>query len=363
MHCSRGLDAGNAELRMRLILTIGFGALFAMTGTAPAPAQSVAEFYKANRVTIVIGYTPGGVYDLYARTVARHLGRHIPGHPTVVAQNMPGAGSMKAANYIFGQAPKDGSQIAVFARGLAMQPLLDKTGVQYDATKLNWLGSPASEVSVVFSWHTKPFKTVNDLRKREMIVPATGVGADSAVFPYILNGVLGTKFKVVTGYPGAAETMLSIERGETDGSAATSWGNFASARKEWIRDGKVNIILQLALKKHPALSQVPLVMDMATNDDDRRALELIFSRQSMSYPFAVPPEAPADRLAALQRAFDATLKDPGFLSDAKQQMLEVDPVGGDQIQALVRGVYASPPAVVARARAVIKEGMGRTVRK
>jgi tripartite-type tricarboxylate transporter receptor subunit TctC len=351
------------KLRTRGVATIVLGGLLAASSGIEATAQSVESFYKSNRVTVVIGYTPGGVYDLYARTIARHIGKHIPGRPGVVPQNMPGAGSMKAANYIFGQAPKDGTQIAVFARGLAMQPLLNNAGVQYDATKLNWLGSPASEVSVVFSWHSKPFKTVDDLRKREMIVPATGTGADSAIFPYILNGVLGTKFKVVAGYPGASETLLSIERGETDGSAATSWGNFASAKQDWIKDGKVNIILQLALKKHPALSGIPLVMDIASNDADRKVLELVFSRQSMSYPFAVPPGTPADRLAALRRAFDATLNDPAFLADAKQQRLEVDPVAGDRIEALVRDVYASPPAVIARARAAIKEGMGRTVRK
>jgi tripartite-type tricarboxylate transporter receptor subunit TctC len=312
---------------------------------------------------VAIGYSPGGVYDLYARTVARHIGKHIPGRPTVVPQNMPGAGSMTAANYIFGKAPKDGTQIAVFARGIAMQPLLDRTGVQFEAEKLNWLGSPASEVSVVFGWHTKPFKTVDDLRAREMIVPATGTGADSAIFPYILNGVLGTKFRVVTGYPGAAETMLSIERGETDGSAATSWGNFEAAKQDWIRDGKVNIILQLALKKLPLLGNVPLVMEFARNEADRQALEMIFSRQSMSYPFAVPPDVPPERLQVLRRAFDATMKDPEFLADAKQQKLDIDPVSGDEIQALVRSVYASPKDVIARAQAAIKDGMNRTVTK
>ena len=337
-------------------------ALLAASG-APAAAQSADAFYKANRVTVVIGYTPGGVYDLYARTVARHIGKHIPGLPTVLSQNMPGAGSMKAANFIFSQAPKDGTQIAIFARGLAMQPLLDNTGVQYEATKLNWLGSPASEVSVVFSWHTKPFKTVDDLRAREMIVPATGTGADSAIFPYILNGVLGTKFRVVTGYPGAAETLLSIERGETDGSAATSWGNFAASKQDWIRDGKINIILQLALRTLPALGKVPLVMDLARNEADRQALGMIFSRQSMSYPFAVPPDVPQERLKILRMAFDATMKDPEFLADAKQQKLEIDPVGGDDIQALVRSVYASPKDVIARARDAIKDGMSRTVTK
>jgi hypothetical protein len=232
---------------------VALAAMLALSSlpSVSARAQSVEAFYKANRLTVVIGYTPGAVYDLYARTVARHIGKYIPGRPAVIPQNMPGAGSMNAANFIYTKAPKDGSQIATFARGLAMQQLLDDQGVQYDAPRLNWLGSPATEVSVLFSWHSKPFKTMDDVTGREMIVPATGTGADSAIFPYVMNGVLETKFKVVGGYPGAAETMLSIERGETDGSAGTSWGNFASTKADWIKEKKVNIILQLAIKKHP----------------------------------------------------------------------------------------------------------------
>jgi len=348
---------------MRKLVTGAAALLVAVAQGERAAAQSIESFYKGSRITINIGYTPGGVYDIYARTIARHLGKHIPGRPAVVPVNMPGAGSMKAANFIYAQAPKDGTHLAVFARGLAMQPLLDDTGVQYDATRLNWLGSPASEVSVVFAWHTKPFKTFADLKAREMVVPATGTGADSAIFPYVMNGVLGTRFKVVTGYPGAAETMLSIERGETDGSAATSWGNFVTARADWIRDRKVTIILQLAMRKLPALGNVPLIMELATNDADRKVLELIFVRQSMSYPFVAPPDVPPTRLQALRRAFEMTLNDPEFLADAKQQKLEIDPVGGEEIQALVRSVYASPKEVIARARAAIKDGMGKTVKR
>ena len=254
-------------------LTVAAAVLLVVATVDRAPAQPLEAFYKANRVTINIGYTPGGVYDIYARTIARHLGKHIPGRPAVVPVNMPGAGSMKAANYIYAQAPKDGTHLAVFARGIAMQPLLDATGVQFEATRLNWLGSPASEVSVVFSWHTKPFKTFADLKAREMVVPATGTGADSAIFPYVMNGVLGTRFKVVTGYPGAAETMLSIERGETDGSAATSWGNFATAKADWIRDKKVNIVLQLALRK--------LGLTGRTNSS---AIEFLLNRPTITRP-------------------------------------------------------------------------------
>jgi tripartite-type tricarboxylate transporter receptor subunit TctC len=340
------------------------GAIAAVSALSCAAfGQSVEAFYKANRLTVVIGYTPGTVYDLYTRSIARHIGKHLPGKPTVIAQNMPGAGSMKAANFIYGNAPKDGSQIATFARGLAMQPLLNDQGVQYDAMKMNWLGSPSTEVSVVFSWHTTPFKTVDDLFTREMLVPATGTGADSAIFPYVLNGILGTKFKVVSGYPGASETMLAIERGEADGSAAMSWGNFTSAKQDWLRDKKVNVLLQLAIKKHLLLANVPLVMDLAKSEADKKVLELIFSRQSMAYPYAAPPNVPADRLQSLRQAFDATMKDPEFLADMQQQKLDLDPLSGDEMQALIKSAYASSPDVIARAKSAIADGMGKTVMK
>jgi tripartite-type tricarboxylate transporter receptor subunit TctC len=330
---------------------------------ASSASPSVEAFYAANRLTIVNGYTAGSVYDLYARILAKHISKHIPGKPAVIVQNMPGAGSMKAANFIYGLASRDGSQIATFARGIPMQPLLDEQGVQYDATKMNWLGSLSTEVSVVFSWHTKPFKTVDDLLAREMVVAATGAGADSAIFPYVLNGVLGTRFKVVAGYPGATETLLAIERGEADGSAGTSWGNFASTKQDWIRDRKVNIILQLATRKQPDLGEIPLVMDLARRDADRKVLELIFSRQLMAYPYAAPPDVPAERLQSLREAFEATMKDAEFLADARQQKLDIDPVGSEELTAVLRRVYGTPADVIGRARSAIAEGMKKTVNK
>jgi tripartite-type tricarboxylate transporter receptor subunit TctC len=339
------------------------GAVLLLTSPGTVTAQSVEAFYKTSGLTIVVGYPPGAVYDLYARLLARHIGKQIPGSPAVTVQNMPGAGSMAAANFIFTTAPKDGSQIATFARGIAMQPLLDEQGVQFDATRLQWIGSTGTEVSVVFAWHTAPFKRVNDLLTREMTVAASGTGADSAVFPYVMNGVLGTKFRVKTGYPGAAETMRAIERGEAQGSAGTSWGNFAATRQDWIKDKKVNILLQLAIKRQAELGSVPLVMELAKSVADRKALELIFSRQSMAYPYVAPPGVPAERLTILRRAFDQTLRSPEFLADAKQQKLEIDPVVGEEIEALIRNVYESPPPIIARARAAIKDGVAKSIRK
>ena len=329
----------------------------ALAGTWQAAAQSLEDFYRSTSLQIVVGYGPGGGYDVYARTVARHIGRHLPGSPDVVVQNMPGAGSLKAANYIYNVAPKDGSQIAIFARSLAMQSLLDPQGIQFDATKMGWIGSVSNEVSVAFAWAGKGFASFDDVRQREMVVAASGSGADSAIYPFILNAVLGTKFKVITGYPDSNATMLAIERGEVDGSAATSWGTLTSTKADWLAAGKVALLGQLALESKPELKNVPLIVDYAKTESDRKTMELIFARQSMAYPFAAPPGIPANRLEALRRAFDATMKDEQFIAEAKRAGIEVSPVSGEQVAELVRKVYDSPPEVVARARAALAEGI------
>jgi tripartite-type tricarboxylate transporter receptor subunit TctC len=325
-----------------------------MLACAPAAAQPV---------TVVVGYSPGASYDIYARTFARHLGKHLPGNPNIVVQNMTGAGSLRAANYIFNQAQKDGHTLGVFARGLAMQPLLDPTGIQYEALKFNWIGSLTSDISLVLSWHTRPFKTIEDLRQREMVVAGTGSGADSVIFPYILNGVLHTKMKIVTGYPGAADFLLAVERQEADGTAGVSWSGLNAAKPEWIANKRINIIVQLGLKKHPDMNPAPLVMEFAKNDSDRGVLELIFSRQDMAYPIVAPPGTPAERVAVLRKAFEAVLRDPEYLAEAKKQHLETNFMRGAEIEALIKRVMASPADVVERARKAIEAGKGMTSAK
>jgi tripartite-type tricarboxylate transporter receptor subunit TctC len=322
------------------------GGLLLLHGVASAQSQMI----------MVVGYPPGAIYDVYGRLVARHLGKHLPGNPTVVVQNMPGAGSLRSANYLYSVAPKDGSTIGLFARGIAMQPLLDPQGVQFDAQKFGWLGSTSSEVSVVIASAASPFKTIEHARAREMVVSASGSGADSVIFPYILNGVIGTRFKVVTGYPGNADMLLAVERGETDGNAGTSWISLVSIKPDWVRDKKINVLLQMASKKHPDLAHVPLALDFAKNESDAKVLELIFSRLSMAYPFVAPPGLPPERLQALRHSFEATMKDPEFLEEAKRQHLDIEPVDGEEIAAIIRKVYASPGDVVARAKAVLAAG-------
>jgi tripartite-type tricarboxylate transporter receptor subunit TctC len=317
----------------------------------------------AQTVTMVVGYSPGASYDIYMRNFARHLGKHLPGNPNVVAQNMAGAGSLRSANFLFNTAPKDGTTLGVFARGLAMQPLIDNTGIQYDPLKFNWIGSLSSDVSLVLSWHTRPFKSIEDLREREMVVAGTGSGADSVIFPYILNGVLGTKLKVVTGYPGAADFLLAVERQEADGTAGVSWSGLNAAKPEWIANKRINVIVQLGLKKHPGMNPAPLVMEYAKNPSDRGVLELIFSRQDMAYPVVAPPGVPPERVAVLRKAFEAVLRDPDYLADAKKQYLEADFMRGEEIEALIKRVMASPPDVIERARKAIETGKGITVVK
>src|SRR6266545_2903380 len=314
-------------------------------------------------VNLVVGYPPGAAYDIYMRTLARHLGKYLPGHPNVIPQNMAGAGSLRAANFLYNAAPKDGLTIGMFARGLAMQPLLDDQGIQYDARKFNWLGSLGTDVSMVLSWHTRPFKTIDDVRQKEMIVAATGSGADSVIFPYILNGVLGTRFKVVTGYPGATDFLLAVERGEADGTAGVSWGTIIAGKPDWVREHKINIIAQLGTRKHLDLGAAPLVLDFAKTETDRGVLELIFSRQEMAYPVVAPPGVPAERVQALRQALAATVKDPDYLADAKRQTLETDAVRGADIAALIDRLYQSPPEVVARAKAALEDGKKITVSK
>jgi tripartite-type tricarboxylate transporter receptor subunit TctC len=318
---------------------------------------------SAQTTTIVVGFPPGANYDVHMRAFARHLGKHLPGNPGVIPQNMAGAGSLRAANFLYNAAPKDGTTIGMFARGLPMQPLLDDKGIQYDAQKFNWIGSLSSEVSVALAWHSKPFKTIDDVRQREMVVAATGSGADSVIFPFIMNGVLGTRFRVVTGYPGSVDFMLAVERGEADGTSGVSWSAVVAGKPDWIRESKINVLVQLATKKHPDLSHVPLVMDFAKTAADKSVLELIFARQQIAYPIVAPPGTPAERVQTLRQAFDAVVRDPEYLRDIRRQLLDSDPVKGADVADIVNRLYASPSEVIARAKAAIEDGKSVTTSK
>jgi len=334
------------------------GALAAITLliASPAHADPVADFYHGRNVTMIVGYSVGGGYDTYARVLARHMSKHIPGNPTIIPQNMPGAGSLRAANYLFNVAAKDGTVIGNFGRGLAMEPLIGTSATQYDARKFTWLGSGTDEVSICVTWGTSPVKAWKDALTTPFTVGGEGSGSDPDIFSLVMHNVFGAKLKLVSGYPGTSEVALAMERGEVDGRCGWSWSSLKLTKPDWIADNKVNVIVQLALQRSPELPNVPWVFDLATTERQRQILKLVLSRQSMARPFVAPPDVPDDRKRALRDAFDHTMAAPEFLAEAKQRGLEVNPVDGATIDKLVSEVYQTPAAVIAETRAIIGEG-------
>ncbi|MEA2816979.1 MAG: hypothetical protein QOI93_4680 [Rhodospirillaceae bacterium] len=315
-----------------------------------ARAQSPAEFYKGKTVEFYIGYSVGGGYDLYARTIARHIGKHIPGNPTVVPKNMEGAGSLRLANWLFRVGAKDGSVIGTIGRGTGFDPILGQQGAQFDGTKFTWLGSANNEVSVCVSWNaTSGIAKFEDLLSKEMTVGGTSSSADTDQFPRIMNGVLGTKMRIVSGYPGGNDVVLAMERGEVKGRCGWSWSSVMSTHRVWLDEKKMTVLAQLALQKHPDLPDVPLIIDLAKTDEQKQILKLIFARQVMGRPYLAPPGIPADRAAALRQAFLDTMTDKDFLADAEKAQLEITPVDGATIQKLVAEVYQTPPEVAKKA--------------
>jgi tripartite-type tricarboxylate transporter receptor subunit TctC len=319
-------------------------------------AEDAASFYKGRTVTIDIGYSSGGGYDLYARVLARHLGDHIPGKPNVVPQNMPGAGSLKVVNYLANIAPKDGTVIATFARGMAMEPLFDKTGIEFDAQKLNWIGSITNEVSVCAFRSDSGVNTWQDMLTKSYTVGGTGSGSDTDVFPDVLRHMFHMKIKLVTGYPGGSDVLLAMQRGEVSGRCGWSWSSVVSTSYALYQKKEIVIPVQLALKKHPDLPDVPLVTEETKDPKELAALKLIFARQSVARPYATAPGVPPERVAALRKAFDDTMTDKAFLDEAEKTKLEVQPVSGEEVQDLVAELYRSSPDVVKMAAEAVKGG-------
>ena len=321
---------------------------------ASAQAQSSADFYKGKNVELYIGYSVGGGYDLYARVLARHIGRHIPGNPTVVVKNMEGAGSLRLANWLYRIAPKDGTVFGTIGRGTGFDPLLGQQAAQFDGTKFTWIGSGNHEVSVCVSYEGHGgINSFDDLRTKEMTVGGTGASADTDQFPRVVNGVLGTHMKIVSGYPGGNDIVLAMERGELQGRCGWSWSSVKSTHGSWIAEKRLNVLVQLSLHKHPELPDVPLVVDLAKTDEQRQILTLIFARQVMGRPFLAPPGIPADRAEALRKAFMDTMTDPEFTADADKAQLEVNPVSGQEVQKLVAEIYKTPPEVAKKAGALL----------
>ena len=326
--------------------------MLAMMLQGSVHAQSVEDFYKGKTVSLLIGFSVGGGYDLYARHLARYIGKHIPGNPTIVPQNMPGAGSLKAANYIFTAAPKDGTAFGTFSRTTGINPLLDSS-VTFDGTKFTWLGSVTDDVSTCVTWNTSPVKSWQDLLTKPVTFGGQGLSSEPDIFARLYKNVFGAPIKLVPGYPGTNEITLAMERGEVDGLCGLSWSTIKTRHAQWLRDKKVNILVQSSLKKAPELGDVPLVIDQTKDKEKLQILKLILAAQQMARPFAAPPGIPGDRKAALIKAFDATMKDADFLEEAKKLSLDVNPVSAQALDELLAELYATPKDVIQKANEAI----------
>src|SRR5262245_12036394 len=328
--------------------------LLVLAGLVPGRADSVSDFYQGRTIDLEIGYSTGGGYDIYARMLARHMGRFIPGNPTLLPKNMEGAGSLRLANWLAQVAPRDGSTFGTIGRGTAFDPVLGQPGAQFTAGDLSWLGSMNQEVSICDSWLDSCVATFKDLQTKELLVGANSFNDDTGQFAKVLNNVLGTRMKIVAGYPGGNDVVLAMERGEVKGRCGWSWSSVLAAHMAWWKEKKINILVQLALNKHPDLPDVPLVTDLAKNPAQRQMLRMIFARQVMGRPFVAPPGVPAERVAALRKAFMDTMADTDFRADAEKAKLEINPVDGGKVEELVKEIYATPPDVAKQAAAVLK---------
>src|SRR5262249_25812193 len=318
----------------------------------PAHADDVADFYAGKTFTVTVGFSPGGIFDLYARILARHIGQHIPGKPNVIVQNLPGAGGRRLANAFQLVGPNDGTALGITTPGIVSDQVMNAEGVQYDLQKFHWIGSPADEVNVLWVWHTTPVKTVEDVRQREVPLSSTGQGSPNYFVPRILNQLLGTKFKVITGYPGANEADLAIERGEVAGRVS-GWTRFKNAG-DGVGAGKTNVRVQQGLRKAPERMDKPLLPELGKNDAERSVYEFLSLVPALGRPFFMPPGTPPERAAAIRRAFEATMKDPGFLEEARRGKLDVAPLSGEELARIVARSFGVSPSVLATARTAME---------
>jgi len=314
--------------------------------TQPGHAQDTID----RPVTIYVAGTAGGGIDLYARLVARHLGRHIPGKPTVTVQVMPGAGGIRAANFLAEQAPRDGTAMTTFAGGPILEPLIGTRNPGYDMSQFSWVGAITKDIGLCIAWGASAFKTIDDARRQQMVVAGTGAGSETDTWPVVLNEVLGTRFKLVTGYLGSQETILAIERGEAHGRCVFSHSALKTAKPDWLREKKINVLVVTALEQSPEFPGVPAVVDLVSKPEDRQLLELMVGPGAMARPFAAPPGLPANKAALIRRAFDATMADGDFRAEAARMQADVAPSTGEEVQKLVARIYATPRPVIERAK-------------
>jgi tripartite-type tricarboxylate transporter receptor subunit TctC len=329
------------------------GAALVAALATPAAAQSVADFYKNKKVDVLIGVGVGGEYDQQARLTARWIGKHIPGNPTIVPQNMTGAGGLKMANYLYNVAAKDGTAIGMIANNFPMLQAIEGAGVQFDANKFNWIGAIAPTVETMTVWHTANVNSVADLKAHEIVVGASGKGAITYVFPAVMNATLGTKLKIVTGYQGGNAINLAMEKGEVQGRNNT-WSSWKTTHPDWLKNGTIKVLAWAGPKPKDMPDAIPSLESLAGNDDDRKVIALAVSGAHLGRPLATTPGVPEARVKALRDAFDATMKDPGFMKDAAQMKVEVEPMRGEDMQKFVAQVLATPKHLSKRVKEIVE---------
>jgi tripartite-type tricarboxylate transporter receptor subunit TctC len=316
-------------------------------------ADSVEDFYKGKTVNLIIGYSVGGGYDLYARLLARHIGKHIPGKPNVVPQNMPGGGSFNAANHIYTVAPKDGSVMGIVARDAPLGPISGLQGARFDPLKLTWLGTPTTETNVCFMHSRAKVKSFADLLQHEAIIGNTGVGTGTYSYPRALNGLLGAKFKLISGFPSSSDVILAIDRGEVDG-ICESYDSAYSKRPDWFDKRVVNVLFQAGTEPNPEIKNAPFLLDLIKSPEHKQALEFLYAGQGIGRPFIAPPDMPPAVVKVVRDAFVATMRDKEFMADANKLKLDVHPEDGAKLEALIRRIYATPKHIVDQVAALIK---------
>jgi tripartite-type tricarboxylate transporter receptor subunit TctC len=335
-----------------LIAGLALAALCALP--APARAEPVEDFYRGKQIVMLVASGVGGGYDTYARVFARHVGAHIPGNPAIVPKNLPAAGGLAAANTLYSVSAKDGLTIAALTNGVAMDPLFGNPGARFDALKFNWIGSIGKLQNICATWVASPIKTVEAARSREVTVAAAGPSSNTVIVPNVLNALAGTRFKVVPGYEPGAGMNLAVERGEVEGVCGLSWSTIKASRPDWILGNKLHVLVQMAFDRLPELPDTPSALDLVSDAAARQVLELILSRQEMGRPLAAPPGVPAERIAVLRAAFDATMRDPEFLAEAQRFRMELDPLSADEIGRKLAGAYGAAAEVVRRAAALVQ---------
>jgi tripartite-type tricarboxylate transporter receptor subunit TctC len=328
---------------------LAVAALVALAGNAAA--EGIADFYKGRSLSMIVGFSVGGGYDAYARLLARYFGRHIPGEPAIVPQQMTGAGSLRAANYIFSVAAKDGAVFGTFSRSMGIAPLLGQA--EFDSRKFTWLGSATDDNTTCVTWNSSPVKSWDDFLRKPSKLGGLGADADPDIWALLYKNVFGAKVQLVSGYPGTNDVILAMERGEVDGLCGLSWSTIKTRHADWLTSRSVNIIVQAALKKEPEIGAVPLATDLVSSPEQLQIVRLLLTSQAMARPFAAPPDIPAERKAALIAAFDATMRDDGFLAEAQKLNFDIHPVSAPAIDALLTEVYATPKDVLARAAKAI----------